>query len=59
MKFIHVASYLAVDLIPDPQNITYVCVMVAILVVIIVLVPMDNDGRSLWEMTDRHRFIVT
>ena len=27
---------------PDPHNITYICVMVAILVVIIVLVPMDK-----------------
>ena len=35
-------SYVAVDLIPDPHNIAYICVVVAILVVIITLVPIDK-----------------
>ena len=40
---IYLCSYTAVHLIPDPYNITYICVMVAILMVIIVLVLMDKQ----------------
>ena len=32
----------ALDLILDPHNIAYICVMVTILLIIIVLVPMDK-----------------
>ena len=39
---IYLCSYIAIDLIPDPHNITSIIVMVAILVIIIVLVPMDK-----------------
>ena len=39
---IYLCSYVAIDLIPDLHTITYICVMVTILVVIIVLVPMDK-----------------
>ena len=47
-KFVHdIAAIItdqlvAVDLILDPHNITYICVMVTILLIIIVLVPMDK-----------------
>ena len=56
---IYLCSYIAVDLIPDLHNITYIRVMVAILVVIVVLVPLDKRWGSSWETADRHRFIVT
>ena len=60
-KFVHdivmiiIDQLVPVDLIPDPHNIAYIRVMVAILVVIIVLVPMDKYmiERSSWEMTAR------
>ena len=39
---IYLCSYVAVDLIPDLHNITYIRVMVTILVHIIALVPMDK-----------------